>query len=373
MNEAVVKLLELLSSIDKSIIERVNSYSAFVSCLFRDSEDLSRYLSEIVLQDENIYVLKRASNERIGDFLTECLVNELKIIESISLLSAKEIKAHIGYESYLPEWKISPIDFLSCYMDRMEKIQTLGFGIYSKYHAFCIKNNSIVPVKSPDRVSLAELKGYETQRKTIIDNTLALLKGKPAANVLLYGDAGTGKSSTVKAVVNEFKDRGLRLVEVTKKQFGYLPDLVDSIGKNPLKFILFIDDLSFAEENDDFYALKAVLEGSVSAKTNNMVVYATGNRRHLIKETFSDRDEDDVHRNETIQELVSLSARFGLTVGFFRPGKKLYLDIVRKLKEQYKLNINDDELEIQAERFAISGRSPRTARQLIEYLKSIEQ
>ena len=173
--------------------------------------------------------------------------------------------------------------------------------------------------------------------------------------------------------MNEFKDRGLRLVEVTKKQFGYLPDLVDSIGKNPLKFILFIDDLSFAEENDDFYALKAVLEGSVSAKTNNMVVYATGNRRHLIKETFSDRDEDDVHRNETIQELVSLSARFGLTVGFFRPGKKLYLDIVRKLKEQYKLNINDDELEIQAERFAISGRSPRTARQLIEYLKSIEQ
>ena len=201
---------------------------------------------------------------------------------------------------------------------------------------------------------------------------MALLRGRPAANALLYGDAGTGKSSTVKAIVNEYRDRGLRLIEIAKNQFRNIPALIEQLSGNPLKFILFIDDLSFAEQNDDFNALKAVLEGSVSHKAPNLAIYATSNRRHLIKESFSDRAGDDVHRNETIQELTSLSERFGLSVSFYGPDKKLYHQIVTGLKEQYGIGMEDAVLLQEADKYAFqrSGRSPRVARQFMEYLVS---
>ena len=206
----------------------------------------------------------------------------------------------------------------------------------------------------------------------VVNNTLTLLSGKPAANVLLYGDAGTGKSSTVKAIINEYQTKGLRLIEISKRQVADIPVVIEKLRKNPLKFILFIDDLSFSQENDDLYELKAALEGSVSAKSANVAIYATSNRRHLIKETFSDRQGDDVHRNETMQEMWSLSDRFGLRVGFMAPNKDLYLKIVHELKDMYKVHISDEELDLLAEQYAIGGRSPRVARQFIEHLKSIE-
>jgi predicted AAA+ superfamily ATPase len=251
----------------------------------------------------------------------------------------------------------------------MESLLTRGYGVFSKHRVFSVKNGALIPVAWPDTISLSDLKGYERQRQTVIDNTLALINGSAAANALLFGDAGTGKSSTVKAVVNEYHHLGLRLVEIKKDQFTEIPQVIEALSRNPLKFILFIDDLSFAGENDDFYALKAVLEGSVFAKAPNIAVYATSNRRHLIKETFSDREGDDVHRDETIQEMISLSARFGLTVGFLRPDKKLYLRIVHELADEAGVAITAQELEIEAERFASSGRSPRTAKQFVEQLK----
>ena len=218
---------------------------------------------------------------------------------------------------------------------------------------------------------LTDLKGYEDEREAVIANTRALLKGRPAANVLLYGDAGTGKSSTVKAVVNAFRGEGLRLIEIAMTQFRQIPGLIERLSDNPLKFILFIDDLSFAKETADFGALKAVLEGSVSSRGKNLAIYATSNRRRLVKESFSDRSED-VHRSETLQELSSLSERFGLSVRFFRPDKAQYLDIVRALGAQYGLGVGDAKLEAEAERYALQrgGRSPRVARQFVEYLKS---
>jgi predicted AAA+ superfamily ATPase len=225
-------------------------------------------------------------------------------------------------------------------------------------------------VRNPDQTRLASLVDYEREKKIIVDNTLALLEGKPAANILLTGDAGTGKSSTVKAVVNELHDRGLRILEVRKEQLHEIPGVLDELNSNPLKFILFIDDLSFQKDDDNFSALKAILEGSVSAKSRNVVIYATSNRRHLVKETFSDRDGDDIHRNDTMQEIISLSERFGIQITFQKPNKQTYLDIVRHLADERGVQYDPAQLEIEAERFALGrgGRSARAASQFVDSL-----
>ena len=292
------------------------------------------------------------------------------MFQKLSEITPQELADAFDYNRFIPKWRTSDIDFLSEYRNRINNIGKYGYGLYSKYIMFILKNGKTVPVKHPDAQKLSQLYGYERERKAVIDNTVALLEGKPAQNVLLCGDAGTGKSSTVKAVVNEFADRGLRLIEITKQQLRDIPHIIDSICKNPLKFILFIDDLSFSSDDDCFGALKATLEGSVSARADNIAIYATSNRRHLIKESFSDRDGDDIHRNDTIQQLISLSARFGLTITFTKPDKTAYLDIVKGIAEKYNINTDNEQLAVQAEAFALagSGRSPRTAKQFVHSL-----
>lgn len=372
-DSVVKKALNLISLHSEQVIDGVKSYASFVAELFIHTDDWTDYILKLIINCDNFYVSKRMKRQTVDPSLEECLSHELSILEEFSRLSPKEIKTRILYEGYLPEWKTAAVDFKSIYEERMQKIRETGIGIYSKHRMFIVRDEAVTPVKTPDPVRLSDLKGYESQRKIVVDNTKALLNGKIASNILLYGDAGTGKSSTVKAVVNEFCHSGLRLIEVPKKQLSHLNDIIEQLNGNPLKFILFIDDLSFFSENDDFYALKAVLEGSVYGKPSNIVIYATGNRRHLIKERFSDREGDDIHINETIQEQTSLSARFGITVGFFRPSKEAYLRIVRELKEQYQVKIDEDELIKQAELFAVNGRSPRVARQFIEVLNSKEE
>ena len=195
--------------------------------------------------------------------------------------------------------------------------------------------------------------------------------------MLLYGDMGTGKSSTIKAVAADFSHRGLRLVEIKKNQLFMIPDIMEQLADNPLKFILFIDDLSFSGNDDNFSALKATLEGSISGCGSNTLIYATSNRRHLVRESASDRIagagmDEDLHINDTLQETMSLSARFGLTITFSKPDKEEYLSIVKSLAEEYGLEVTDEEeLFRRAEAFAIrkNGRSPRTARQFIELQK----
>ena len=205
-------------------------------------------------------------------------------------------------------------------------------------------------------------------KKIILDNTKALLEGRAAANILLTGDAGTGKSSTVKAVVNELHKEGLRIIEVHKEQLCEIPVILDELLDNPLKFILFIDDLSFQKDDDNFSALKAILEGSVSAKSKNVVIYSTSNRRHLVKEKFSDREGDDVHFNDTVQEIISLSDRFGIHITFNKPNKETYLDIVRSLADKKGIKCDTVELERKAEQFALEkgSRSARAAKQFVE-------
>lgn len=231
---------------------------------------------------------------------------------------------------------------------------------------------TLVPYDYADGISLSDLFGYERQREQVIKNTAALTKGLPAGNLLLCGDAGTGKSSTVKAVANAFFGEGVRLVELKKHQLELLPKLMGLLSKNPLKFIIFIDDLSFNKNDDAFGALKAALEGSASARAENAVIYATSNRRHLIKESFSDRQGDDIHAADTAAELMSLSQRFSLSILFEKPSKPLYLDIVASVAQKQGVPVTNS-LLAKAEQYALkkSGRSARAARQFVELVKTL--
>jgi hypothetical protein len=370
-DRVLTALDRVLSCADRPATEQADAYSAFVSRLYAAGGDLGAHVLELVLSDENAYVRRRAQKQPACRVLEECLQNELNILEEVSRLRPVTVQKHIAYSGFLPAWTVRETDFKKAYADRMDSLSIRGYGVFSVYHVFTLEGGAPTPVKRPDPVRLTDLKGYEDEREAVIANTRALLKGRPAANVLLYGDAGTGKSSTVKAVVNAFRGEGLRLIEIAMTQFRQIPGLIERLSDNPLKFILFIDDLSFAKETADFGALKAVLEGSVSSRGKNLAIYATSNRRRLVKESFSDRSED-VHRSETLQELSSLSERFGLSVRFFRPDKAQYLDIVRALGAQYGLGVGDAKLEAEAERYALQrgGRSPRVARQFVEYLKS---
>lgn len=366
-------LIKILNTKDKSQKEFIDSYATFVHDLFKRNEDLTDYIWEKILDDENIYVLKKAENKLISPMIESCLENELNILQKIASTKSDDIINKISYNGFLPKWTNSNINFLEEYKERMNNISTLGYGIFAKNLMFTFESNELIPIKSPDTVRLSHLLEYENERKKVIDNTLSLINNKLSANVLLYGDAGTGKSSTVKAIVNEYGNLGLRLVEIRKNQLLEIPNLIETLSHNPLKFILYIDDLSFTNTNEEIGVLKAILEGSVAAKTSNIAIYATSNRRRLIKETFSERGNDDIHINETIQEQISLSERFGLSVGFFKPNKDEYLKIVFELAKQYQLK-NTENLEIMAERHALErgGRSGRCARQFIEYLKSLE-
>jgi predicted AAA+ superfamily ATPase len=368
-DEVLGGLSALLALSGKGMAERLAAYADFVSSLFQEGENLTDLVWDRVVSDENPYVKRCARGEAVSPGLSECLENELKILEEVSQLSARMIKDAIGFEGYLPEWKTRPADFVGDYARFLRNIATCGYGVFLKHHMFSASDGWIAPVYCPDPVRLSDLKGYGRERKAVVDNTLALLSGKPAANALLYGDAGTGKSSTIKAVVNECAAEGLRLIEFRKNQLHEIPAVAERLRGNPLKFILFIDVLSFTQDSAEVGALKAILEGTASARTKNVVIYATSNRRHIVSERFSDRGDDEIHRSETIQEQVSLSQRFGLAVSFMRPDRAQYLLIVRELALQY--GVNDLEaLDLLAERYAIErgGRSPRIARQFVETL-----
>ena len=355
--------------------EKIDRYCAFVSELYSHGENLTEYVFKILSEDENSYVKKRGEGITAGIHETECLANELAVLNEVGKLSCEWLTDKIGFNDFLPKYQICDMDYSQLYAERLLKIRQIGFGVYSTNHIFVMGENDLEPVSYPDPIRLSQLSGYDEERQEVIENTLAHINGRPANNCLLYGDCGTGKSSTVKAIANEYKDLGLRLIEIKKKQLHLIPKIIEKIGRNPLKFILFIDDLSFSEDDDDYAALKAALEGSVSSNSPNMIIYATSNRRHLVKETFSSRQGDEIHFNDTVQEFMSLSERFGLTVTFKKPDKKLYLDIVKNLAVQYGIELDEKELFMKAEAFALSrsGRSPRCAKQFIEHLKGLEE
>nr|WP_315021488.1 ATP-binding protein [uncultured Aminipila sp.] len=343
-------------------------YGDFVSKLFNSTSSFSYYITELIMSDENFYIIGKGAGKVFDHVIESSLKNELNVLTRLASLTPEDAKSIINYKGFLPVWTNEPVDLTSLYMERISKLPTNGYGIYAKYYAFVLSSDGVMPITHPDPQRLSDLPGYERERSLIIQNTLSLIEGTGASNVLLYGDAGTGKSSTVKAILNEYKDKGLRLIEIKKDQLIHLPNLLETLSINPLKFILFIDDLSFSGNDDSFAALKAVLEGSIASRSKNVAIYATSNRKHLIKENMSERNGDDLHLNDTIQETLSLSARFGLTITFQAPDKDNYLDIVKHLAKEYNLALSDKDLCIKAEAFAIrnGGRSPRTAKHFVQ-------
>ena len=351
-----------------------DAVAQFEAALFEHTTNWGSYLSAAVLEAETVCV-RQAASGTLAPALQTALDSELAFLQALCGLTLDELLAAAGSAAgqaqelaFLPRWETSGIDLPAAYAQRMSEVGKKGYGMFAKHHVFTVENGQLVPVKYPDPQRLSELPGYEKEREKVIANTKALLAGMPANNVLLYGDAGTGKSSAVKAIANEFAPEGLRLVEVKKNQLYQIPDLMDKLAANPLKFILFIDDLSFTANDDNFAALKAILEGSVGGRARNIAVYATSNRRHLIKETLTDRTGDDIHEADTRQELMSLSARFGLTVTFQRPEKARFETILEELAKQHHVDMPMDQLLVKAEAFAIraGGRSPRVAKQFIE-------
>ena len=251
-----------------------------------------------------------------------------------------------------------------------------GVGKLGLHKAFRIEHTQegaeIVPITTIAHVHLDDLVGYEIAKKKLIDNTEAFVSGKKANNCLLFGDAGTGKSTSIKAILNQYYDRGLRMIEVYKHQFQDLNDVIAQIKNRNYKFIIYMDDLSFEEFEIEYKYLKAVIEGGLERKPDNVLIYATSNRRHLIRETFRDKQDRDeeLHTNDTVQEKLSLVARFGVTIFFGGPSKKEFQEIVRQLAARNGLTIPEDELLLEANKWELShgGLSGRTAQQFVDYL-----
>jgi predicted AAA+ superfamily ATPase len=224
-----------------------------------------------------------------------------------------------------------------------------------------------------DKVMLQDLVGYEIQKKKLIDNTEAFVQGRKANNALLFGDSGTGKSTSIKAIVNEYYDQGLRMIEIYKHQFKDLSTVISMIKNRNYKFIIYMDDLSFEEFEIEYKFLKAVIEGGVETKPDNILIYATSNRRHLIKETWNDRNDmesdNGIHRSDTIEEKLSLVNRFGCTINYSKPSQKEYFDIVISLAKKNNIAMSEKELCAEANKWELShgGISGRTAQQFINY------
>lgn len=348
------------------------AYAAFLSEIYEEGGSLTELVLRRVFEDENGYVKRVAAGKQVDETMLAAAEKELELFSRFACLRRKDFAEDMGEKpNALPDFSSFNADMVPLYRERLQNLDKYGYGIFSSHGMFRLSDEQeIEPIVSADTTNLADFIGYEEERAQVIGNTKAFLAGKPAANVLLCGDAGAGKSSTVKAVANAFYHEGLRLIELRKDQLRFLPKVMAKISGNPLKFILFIDDLSFNKSDDNFSMLKAALEGSASAKAENAVIYATSNRRHIIKESFGDREGDDVHRNDTMQELLSLSERFGLTVLFSKPDKKLYLTIVKELAKRFEIQMDEKELEIGAEAFALrkGNRSARCAEQFIKSL-----
>ena len=344
----------------------------FEAALLPRGEVWSDVLLDIVLNDDNLCMRRGLTPGGAGEVAEACLASELAALQAAGSMTLEDVLAGLTGSDALanllpPPWKVRAVDYAAAYRARRADVGQKGFGMFATHHVFTLTDGALTPVRWPDPQRLADLPGYEREREKIIANTEALLAGLPSANVLLYGDAGTGKSSTVKAIANEYAPRGLRLVEVKKHQLYQMPALMDELADNPLKFILFIDDLSFAANDDNFAALKAILEGSVGGRSHNVAVYATSNRRHLVRQTISERAGDEMDRNETIREKTSLADRFGIRILYEGLRRDEYLALVDQLAAQQGCPLSPEELHRRAiawERHHGST-TPRTALQFV--------
>lgn len=381
--DAVVDaLLKLLGSTDsEAVLEAQSRFFSLLSPL----GSLKAHISKCILTDGNLFAKAAAGGTEgaLSQAILQGVKSDLQKLESIACLTPDDILHAVSDPDLqtvlrtMPRWETGQAlpPLTTGWAEQTRALAAFhkqnGYGLFAEYAAFEWRDHQLCPISATDPIQLTDLKNYERQRSQVVDNTESFVKGLPANNVLLYGDRGTGKSSTIHAVLNAYCTQGLRMIEIPKSAVSELTVIRELLADSPMKFIIYIDDLSFDSQDNSFTQLKAALEGSLSARQPNTLIYATSNRRHLIKENFSDR-EDDVNKSDTRQELLSLSDRFGLSVTFMNPDKKDYLDIVSKIAADRKLPADEERLFAAAEQWAIKkgGRSPRCARQFIDHVES---
>lgn len=378
--KSLALFLEKVDATGVTPAELVRLYSDFVYTLYdrRPDGDLAAAIWDAVIENDNPYLkhtiklyLDDASAKReISRLMVISFEKELDILTELGSVTYIDLERMVFYDGYVPQFKSSGINIKDRYLEVIANLGKAGFGIYANHLMLRIKDGDILPVVYPDPITVHDLISYERHRRMVIDNTQAFISGKPAQDALLYGDPGTGKSSTVKAVARMFAPDGLRLVELPKQEIDNLADVIDKLSRVPLKFILFLDDVSFDANDDRIGSLKSVIEGSAGGARRNILVYATSNRRHMIRETLSDR-HNDIHESDSIAEQMSLSDRFGLRVMFEQPTKEIYLEIVKGILRNKDFS-EPDNLESLAEQYALrkGGRSARVAKQFTDILIS---
>lgn len=334
-------------------------------------------INELALQDFRIFrKLFDYSLEQLDQELDMCafrILENYKSASSTSKVFNKRIRDRIEELSIHLAGTQNEQEF----MDHVVQFyKEFGVGKYGLHKAFKVENEDgevkVLPITKTEHIKLDDLIGYEIQKKKLIANTEAFVQGKKANNCLLFGDAGTGKSSSIKAILNEYYDHGLRMIEIYKYQFKDLTSVISQIKNRNYKFIIYMDDLSFEDFEIEYKYLKAIIEGGLERRPDNVLIYATSNRRHLIREKFTDKREadDELHTSDTVQEKLSLATRFGVTIYYGMPEKKQFQNIVKELAARHKLNVPEDVLLREANAWEIShgGMSGRTATQFITYM-----
>ena len=361
------------------------------------------YLTYVLITDENPFSLtceKMGANDGSVNHFAE---NDFKQFKALFDYDFTEMEKTLGIDCFtqLEHYKAIGKPELMYNKNVSEKVRTLskklshskdekeffghvtdfykdyGVGMFGLNKAFRITDETpfkFHAINNMDKVTLDDLVGYEIQKKKLVDNTEAFVEGRKANNCLLFGDSGTGKSTSIKAIVNQYYDKGLRMIEIYKHQFKDLSNVIAAIKNRNYKFIIYMDDLSFEEFEIEYKFLKAVIEGGVETKPENILIYATSNRRHLIKETWNDRSdvqvENGMHKSDTIEEKLSLVNRFGVTINYSKPSQKEYFDIALQLCRRLGVTLSDDEIKAEANKWELShgGISGRTAQQFANYL-----
>ena len=391
---ALGDLIDCLEQETQNLEVQFEAYNTFTYTFYtmQSYSSLKAYIANEILYGNNLITHYLEDGRVLPKQIIESVERELGILERLGSFSSEDFKEALlnkevakGREEEIRElldWGIESdlIDNILGDREWSKKGELLltfykekGCGDFAKYYAFKWDDSKghkeIVGISEPDPITLEELVGYDIQKQDILRNTKAFLKGYTANNLLLYGARGTGKSSMVKAVLNHFAgSTRLRMIEIRKDQLMHLKELMEIIAKKPYYFIIFIDDLAFEDKEETYTVLKTILEGGIEVRPKHMVIYATSNRRHLIKESVSD---NELHGNDTVDEKISLSDRFGMRIGFSSPNKQEYLEIVKGIVAKRRIQIDKEFLEREALKWEMwnNGKSGRTAQQFVNYIE----
>lgn len=395
-NEVGQSFLNLLQALSHSNdqLSCIKAYSNYFRALAATNQSWQDYLISQILTDDNPFTRQAQQTDlvKLPPALVAAAKQDLQVLHHLYQIDSEQLCQWVQVGAKLNQppvaWNVEsrtyelalhetppPENWLNV-EELAAYYRKFGTGIFAKYKALRWQSGQLVGITHPDPVELNQLVGYEYQQDALVKNTEFLLAGYRALHVLLYGSRGSGKSSLVKGLLNEYGNRNLRLIEVAKSDLRDLSTIVEQLRGLPQKFIIFVDDLSFEEDDDAFKALKVVLEGNLTARPQNVVVYATSNRRHLIREFFGDRphpsNNEEVHAGDTVQEKLSFSDRFGLTLTFEPANQNTYLQIVHHLATQAGITLSKQDLDYRALQWATrhNGRSGRTARQFIDFLQA---